>query len=239
MNYGWAWKTPLQHRFGCGYVYDSSYITKEQAIEEVKNKFGNDIEIVNNFSYNSGYYKDTLIKNCLSIGLSTSFFEPMEATAIFTSIMMCRRFINLYADEYFIDNNEQIARKYNLEVTNFHEDMLAFLYFHYITNKQDTDFWKNFTKNNIIPKRTSMYIEKLNNIFSNKILNEKNDRCIFPFKSWIVVYFGNEIYNKDNLEYLVNDVSKTEYEIITEEIKNNKNGMTMDEYLKHISIYNT
>jgi tryptophan halogenase len=239
MDYGWAWKTPLQHRFGCGYVYDSNYITKEQAIEEVKNKFGNEIEIINNFSYNSGYYKDTLIKNCLSIGLSTSFFEPMEATAIYTSIIMCRRFINLYADEYFKNNSEKIATKYNSEITNFHEDMLAFLYFHYITNKQDTDFWKNFTKNNIIPKRTSLYMEKLNNIFSNQTINEKNDWCVFPFKSWIIVYFGNEIYNADILKYLVSDTSKIEYEQITEEIKNNKTGMTIEEYLDRISTNNT
>jgi hypothetical protein len=116
---------------------------------------------------------------------------------------------------------------------------LAFLYFHYITNKQDTDFWKNFTKNNIIPKRTSLYMEKLNNIFSNQTINEKNDWCVFPFKSWIIVYFGNEIYNADILKYLVSDTSKIEYEQITEEIKNNKTGMTIEEYLDRISTNNT
>jgi tryptophan halogenase len=234
MDYGWAWKTPLQHRFGCGYVYDSKYITKEKAIEEVKQKFGNDIEIINNFSFNSGYYKESLVKNCLAIGLSSSFFEPMEATAIYSSIRMCSRFLNFYSDDYFKNKDKNIADKYNADITNFNEDIVAFLYFHFITNKKNTDFWKNFTKNNVYPERTKKYLEKINNIFSNKNSIETQTHPVFAFKSWIVVYFGNELYDKKILESWINDISKKEYEHIREEIKNSKTNMTIDKYLEYI-----
>jgi tryptophan halogenase len=236
MNYGWAWKTPLQHRFGCGYVYDSSYITKEEAIEEVKNKFGNDIEIVNNFSFNSGYYKEPLIKNCLAIGLSSSFFEPMEATSIHTSIVMCNRFIKVYADEYFKNKNKSIADNYNNKIASFNEDIVAFLYFHFITNKTNTDFWKNFTINNTIPKKAITYMEKLNNIFVDKNLNQKHEFSIFPFKSWIVVYFGNELYDENILKFWVNDLSKEQYNRAIEETEANKSKTTIEQYLEHIKI---
>ena len=238
MNYGWSWKIPLQHRFGCGYVYDSKYITKEEAIEEVKEKFGNSIEIVNHFSFNPGYYKTPLIKNCLSIGLASSFFEPLEATSIHTSIIMCNRFINFYADEYLKNKDKDIADKYNKVISSFNEDILAFLYFHYMTNKQNTDFWKNFTTNNIIPKKTKHHLDEISNDFFTTPFIDNNRFRMFNVTSWMTVYFGNELHNNNDLSLCLNDLSKEKYQTRVKEIKESKIPMSMNEYLDYIKTKN-
>jgi tryptophan halogenase len=199
MDYGWSWRIPLQHRFGCGYVYDSKYITKEQAIEEVKRKFGNNVEIINHFKFDPGYYNNPLIKNCLSVGLASSFFEPLEATSIHTSILMCKRFINLYSNEYFINNNEDIANKYNKEINDFNKNIISFLYFHYMTNKKNTVFWKNFTINNIIPEKTKYHLDNINNDFFSTPFMDSDDFRMFNVTSWMTVYFGNELYKNNDL----------------------------------------
>jgi tryptophan halogenase len=238
MNYGWSWRIPLQHRFGCGYVYDSKHITKEEAIEEVKEKFGNSIEIVNHFSFNPGYYKTPLVKNCLSIGLASSFFEPLEATSIHTSILMCNRFINVYADEYFKDKDKDIADKYNKAISSFNEDILSFLYFHYMTNKENTDFWKNFTINNIIPRKTKDYLDKINNDFFTTPFIDNNRFRMFNVTSWMTVYFGNELNKNNDLSLCLNDLSKEKYQIRIKEIKESKIPMSMNEYLYYIKTRN-
>ena len=236
MDYGWSWKIPLQHRFGCGYVYDSKYITKEQAIEEVREKFGNEIEIVNHFKFDPGYYKNPLIKNCLSVGLASSFFEPLEATSIHTSILMCRRFINVYANEYFKNKNEDIVNKYNKEINHFNKDIVAFLYFHYITNKNNTNFWKNFTINNVLPEKINYHLNKINNDFFSMPFFDNDNVKMFGVTGWMSVYFGNELHKDKDLSISLNDLSKEKYKKRMNEIKESKIPMLMDEYLKNIKI---
>jgi tryptophan halogenase len=236
MDYGWSWRIPLQHRFGCGYVYDSKYITKEQAIEEVKNKFGNNIEIVNHFKFDPGYYNNPLIKNCLSVGLASSFFEPLEATSIHTSILMCKRFIHVYSNEYFKNKNEDIANKYNEEINDFNKNIISFLYFHYMTNKQDTDFWKNFTTNNLFPEKTKDYLSNINNDFFSTPFMDDDDFRMFNVTSWMTVYFGNELHKNNDLIISLKDISKKKYKKRLKEISKSKVPMSMDKYLNHIKI---
>jgi tryptophan halogenase len=234
MDYGWSWRIPLQHRFGCGYVYDSKYITKDEAIKEVKNKFGDNVEIVNHFNFNSGYYKTPLVKNCLAIGLSSSFFEPLEATAIHSSIIMCRRFIKFYFDEYIKNKNQEIANKYNDEISTYNEDLLAFLYFHYTTNKKNTDFWKNFVTNIHFPEKTKKYLNKINNDFFSKELFKRDDFFMFPLASWITVYAGNELYIKDNLRFWLDNLSEQEYNRIIKEIQEKNINISLDDYVNNL-----
>ena len=68
MKYGWMWVTPLQHRYGCGYVFDSSYITVEDAKKEVEEYFGFEVNPPKPglfFEFNPGMYKNVWIKNCI------------------------------------------------------------------------------------------------------------------------------------------------------------------------------
>jgi len=49
-DYGWVWKIPLQHRYGCGYVYDSRRVSNEEVRKEIVEKYG-DVEFIKQFKF--------------------------------------------------------------------------------------------------------------------------------------------------------------------------------------------
>ena len=86
MKNGWMWQIPLQNRIGCGYIFDKNYISENEAKLEVEELLGHPIQVVNTIKFDAGAYRKVWIKNCLAIGLSSAFTEPIEATSIFNAI---------------------------------------------------------------------------------------------------------------------------------------------------------
>jgi tryptophan halogenase len=158
MEYGWIWKIPVNGRFGCGYVFDSNFIDDEQAKTEIKKRFGDDIEFGNPFTFSAGRYEKTWVKNCIAIGLSAGFIEPLEATSIWTSLTSLDEYLNnnlgaIKKDDYYIN-------RYNKRVNSFHDDTKDFIYLHYLTRRDDSEFWKNFRKNNKPTENISKFLEE-------------------------------------------------------------------------------
>jgi tryptophan halogenase len=202
MKYGWMWKIPVQGRFGCGYVFDSSLISDEEAKKELEEYLGFNIEIPRCFSFSAGCYSKQWIKNCVAVGLSSGFIEPLEATSIWVTIMSLHTFMeNLqgltHGDQHSID-------RYNNFLKNTNQKILDFLYFHYITKRTDTDFWKNFKKNNTMPEYIKNIIIESNICVPKKSYFRNNE--IFPFKSWYHVGAGTKFFNQDHAQCLLDSV---------------------------------
>jgi tryptophan halogenase len=154
MNCGWMWQIPLQHRWGCGYVFDDSFTTIEDAKKEIEEYVGTEIKIQKVFEFNPGRFERSWIGNTISIGLSYGFLEPLEATSMMSTIMQLRRLININFDENSRD-------EYNDFCGEVMTQTMFFIRYHYLCERLDTPFWK---------KSYSMPIpEKLKNI-----LNENN-----------------------------------------------------------------
>jgi tryptophan halogenase len=83
---GWILNVPLQHRWGTGYLFSSKFTDKQTAIDRfsawTKNKFNQELNNDRVISFTSGYWKKQWIGNCIAIGLSGGFAEPLEATNI-------------------------------------------------------------------------------------------------------------------------------------------------------------
>ena len=126
MDYGWMWKIPLQHRYGCGYVFDSDYINEDQAQEEIEKFLGfKPVYPKTNgksFIFDAGCFEEVWINNCLAVGLSSGFIEPLEATSIGQSIMLLKHFFmqkhKIFSDdiktkkifnEYYVRDTESIV----------------------------------------------------------------------------------------------------------------------------------
>lgn len=174
MKYGWVWKIPVQDRFGCGYVFDSSYITDKEAKEEIEELFGN-VEIPRAFSFKAGYYENTWVKNCVAIGLSSGFIEPLEATSIWTSLSSLDFLFCDFLHGMLDKNNESFKSSYNKKVKDFNNQVKSFLQLHYLTNRQDSSFWQEYRTKNIIiedvkkydqAKDVYQFIELTNSTFS-------------------------------------------------------------------------
>ena len=67
MDYGWMWMIPLQHRWGCGYVFDGNMIDEKQAKVEVEIKLNRKIESPKTLKFSAGYYDNVWVNNCIAI----------------------------------------------------------------------------------------------------------------------------------------------------------------------------
>jgi tryptophan halogenase len=161
MKNGWIWKIPLQHRIGCGYVFDSDYIDEKQALAEAEEHFGQTLSPRNTINFDAGRYENFWVKNCIAIGLSSSFIEPLESTSIFLSIGgldTLKQFLNELKHQ-----SDHSVKLYNELVTNSMSDTLDFVYLHYMTKRNDSDFWKNFRKNYPPTERVAKILDLMKN----------------------------------------------------------------------------
>lgn len=195
MNYGWMWNIPLQNRYGCGYTFDSNQISEEDAKKEIDSFIGFEVESPKTFKFNAGYYKEIWIKNCLAVGLSTGFIEPLEATSLWQATRNLIYFFSSYNNINMRDENNK--KKFNERFCSDTEEVVNFLYMHYITDKKNTKFWENFNKDNTPPE----FSEYVLSVIKERPLDISDffDKRMFPIASYYYILVGNNILSKEKL----------------------------------------
>ena len=137
---GWAWRIPLQSRVGYGYVYSSRYVSKEEAAAELREhaSAGADAE-VRHLSMNVGRRESHWVKNCVAVGLSQGFIEPLEATSLALTQQTISRFINAFKE----GNTDQAFRDiFNRAVNKSYDDVRDYISVHFLTNSRtDSRYW--------------------------------------------------------------------------------------------------
>jgi tryptophan halogenase len=133
---GWIWQIPTQDRFGMGYVYSDAHVSPEAAREEVEAALGHPIEPRRDIRIDAGRQKEVWIGNCVALGLSSSFLEPLEATSIHGTIVQL-----LMLAEWIGDAGGR--GKYNAAVARQVDDFRDFIRFHYVTERRDSAFWQD------------------------------------------------------------------------------------------------
>jgi tryptophan halogenase len=189
MKYGWMWKAPIQGRWGCGYVFDSNMTTEELAIKEIEEYLGHTINSPKTFKFDSGFYQEVWVNNCLSLGLSSGFLEPMEATSLMTVLVQLRLFLKCYP-------NKEIS-KFNIHIDSVNEQNMCFIYYHYICDRKDTEFWKFYNDIKNVPIEMSKYFDSdLNFKFKNNTFKYDklflNSEPVYSIRSWELVRGGNK-----------------------------------------------
>jgi tryptophan halogenase len=140
---GWMWQLPLMDRKGCGYIFDDRFTTPEKAQEEVESILGHSIDIRKVIKFDSGRQEAAWVKNCVAIGLSSAFLEPLEATSIHSTIVQAQMFIHQYVKPTIEETLNNGARNiHNQRVRNMYDDIKDFLVMHYMGGRNDSEFWK-------------------------------------------------------------------------------------------------
>lgn len=214
MKYGWIWKIPLQHRSGSGYIFDSDYIDENQALEEAETFFNRKLKVNKIIPFEAGRFENFWYKNCMAVGLASSFIEPLESTSIFLTIQQLETFkqflnaINTY-DEYSM-------KLYNEIVGNNMEDTLNFVYLHYITKRDDSEFWREFKSKYPPPKKLAGMLDliKTGNL---RYFNTSDVKTTgnFALNSFLQVGYGLGIINSN--------INIDNYSAITPSINEYKN----------------
>lgn len=203
LKYGWMWKIPVQTRYGCGYVYDSDYINEEDAKEEIRQIYGQDVEFGNPFTFEAGRYKESWVKNCVAIGLSSGFVEPLEATSIWTSVTALREYINNNLGA--IERNPFYIKRFNDKINKFQDDTKDFIYLHYYTTRSDSDFWKEFKEKHTPTENIQKYID-----YCKETLPERNFihslNQAYGSASFYPISYGIGLFSQDIAFKMINAI---------------------------------
>lgn len=181
MSAGWMWTIPLFQRNGNGYVYSDQFISPEEAERELRAAVapGRDDLEANHIRMRIGRNTDSWVKNCVAIGLSSAFVEPLESTGIFFIQHAIEQLVKHFPDESW---NPAFARDYNDRINRAVDGVKEFLVFHYRSaRREDTPYWKA-AKLRPIPDGLA---ERLD-IAENRLLDEAT---IYPY------YHGFESYS--------------------------------------------
>ena len=209
MKYGWIWKIPLQSRYGCGYVYDSSLVEDDEIRKEIEDWLGYVPEYQRKdkgpFKFEAGYFEEPWINNCIAIGLAAGFIEPLEATSIWVTIMSLEKILG--GVEWLFINDERHRKYFNNYFKSINDQVVDFIYFHYMSERKDTDFWKKFTYEN-----ASDNLKNKLNMFDYRLINRHDvEGEIWSTISWLSIANGNKKINK-NISKIYNKHSRTQVE---------------------------
>lgn len=138
---GWMWSIPTQDRIGCGYVYSDRFRTPDEAQAEIERQLGRKIEPRNDLRFDSGRVDQAWIGNCLALGLSSSFLEPLEATSIHGTIVQVMLLRRLLFRAGPVDV-KKARDDYNRIVARQLGDFRTFINLHY-TGEREEPFWQH------------------------------------------------------------------------------------------------
>ena len=181
---GWRWRIPLQHRVGNGHVYSSAHLDEEEATRELLN--GLDAAAIaepRHLRFVAGRRERLWEKNCVAIGLSGGFIEPLESTSIHLIQSGIFKLMGLFPDSGF-DCHE--INKYNALLIEEYERIRDFIILHYwATERDDSDFWNHCRTMQIpdsLAEKVDLWCGKA------RVFREQHD--LFTEDSWIAVLLG-------------------------------------------------
>lgn len=152
---GWIWDIGLQSRRGIGMVYCSRYCSDSVAEQQLTDyiaattKGNSATPTLRKLSFTPGYRKTLWHRNCVAIGLSGGFIEPLEASAL-ALIEQSAKMLSeqLPATREIMDI---VAKKFNRRMNQHWEHIIQFLKLHYVLSQRTEPYWRANREADTIP----------------------------------------------------------------------------------------
>jgi tryptophan halogenase len=191
---GWIWDIGLTNRRGTGYVYSSNHTSHDQAEQTLRSYIrksgadeGNELP-VRRIKINAGHREKFWEKNCVAVGLSAGFLEPLEASALVLVEVMagmisdrlpaCREVMDITAEHF------------NKEINQRWVGIVDFLKLHYVlTQRDDDEFWRDNKRPESIPDTLKSLLERWR-YHPPSEQDFGGSRELFPWLSYQFVLYG-------------------------------------------------
>lgn len=155
---GWIWDIGLQQRRGVGYVYGSEFCSDEQAQQTLARYIGvESVEHARKISFTPGHRQLFWKNNCVAVGLSAGFLEPLEASAL----MLIETSANFIADQIPASKSQMpiVAKRFNTMMLKKWRGVMDFLKLHYILSQRSDPFWIKHRDPQSVPESLSELLE--------------------------------------------------------------------------------
>ena len=184
---GWQWRIPTQHRTGNGHIYARDFMSDEQARESLLRDIDGDVMgDPKQLRFRTGCREKFWDKNCIAIGLSAGFLEPLESTSIYLIQMGISRFISMFPTA---DLPDIVSEEYNRHIRLLFDQVRDFIILHYCaTQRNDTPFWE-YCRTMTLP---DSLIHKMELFRSAGRVYRYEDE-LFAKTSWVAVFLGQNI----------------------------------------------
>lgn len=193
MDAGWCWRIPTQTRYGQGYVYDSHLISDDHAREEIRARFPDAGDLSRAFSFTPGYFERIWHHNVLAVGLASHFFEPIEATSIWITVLTVREFL----DRFIPHGDARARRDFHAWWGRLLERVVAYLYVHYLTPRRDTPFWATFRERTTPPPGVRALLGDTGLRWHDALPAELAGHPLpFPITSWAFLADGLDLWDE-------------------------------------------
>lgn len=154
---GWVWDIALPTRRGIGHVFSSQHVSLEKAEDELQRYLDADPALAKDqpsprkITFQPGHRETFWYKNCVAVGVSAGFVEPLEASAL----------VLIEKSAEFISNNlpqdrpamTVVAKRFNDIIGKYWVDIIDFLKLHYVLSERtDSDYWREHSESGTIPE---------------------------------------------------------------------------------------
>lgn len=198
LSTGWAWRIPLTNRVGNGYVYSSRYIDKDAAETELRAHLGMlDSEVeARHLKMNVGRVQRSWVRNCLAVGLSQGFIEPLEATALHIVQATVEGFIRAYENGSETDAG---AARFNQSLNDRYDGIRDYIVAHYRMNQRtDTDYWRdNALNGNLSDNLKAVMTAWYSGSDLNEVIQNLNIAQFYTSLSWHCLLAGYGTFPAD------------------------------------------
>ncbi|MGP4096930.1 tryptophan halogenase family protein [Nonomuraea sp. KM90] len=188
MDAGWIWTIPLYGRVGTGYVYSDRFCSPEEA-EATLRAFAApgmpELE-ANHIRMRIGRNRRSWVRNCVAIGLSSGFVEPLESTGIFFIQHGVEQLVACFPGETW---DPALADAYNARVAGVMDGVREFLVLHYrAAARDDTPYWKA-AKTRALPPGLERRLESWRSMLPDAASIHPHFHGFEPY-SWRVMLIG-------------------------------------------------
>ena len=188
---GWTWDIGLHQRRGIGYVYSSRHTDDARAEQVLRNYIGpaSDALTPRQLKLNVGYREVQWVKNCVSVGLSAGFLEPLESSGI--GLIETAAYLISYL---FPANGDTapVAKIFNELMRARYERIVDFIKLHYcLTQRTDSQFWIDNADPKSIPQTLRDKLAMWQCRAPHR-LDFVTDLEMYPPTSWQYVLYGME-----------------------------------------------
>jgi hypothetical protein len=188
---GWIWTIPLFSRVSYGYVYGSSFISDDAAEAELRQYCSKDrkadAEILR-VRFEAGKLDQLWVKNCVAIGLSGGFIEPLESTGLAITQIGIEMLVSMLDARYY---DPGMVARYNGHLEKFCTDIMHFIIAHYaFTNREDTAFWQAVRHETELPPELQARLEVFRRHLPTTSTKGMSEVWMFRDISWFSVLLG-------------------------------------------------